>query len=115
MMAPTTMNDLRHSVAPFLRFFGGPIWARNGQPGVAIFAVGNPQQMPLPAYVDALRAQIEPRAPDWFAYKMSEPRSQAAVAHGLTARTGVDWDPADVAMTNGGFAALAVAFRAIVE
>jgi aspartate aminotransferase len=71
--------------------------------------------MPLSGYVDALRAQIEPQAPDWFAYKLSEPRSQAAVARSLTARTGLDWDPADVAMTNGGFAALAVAFRTILE
>lgn len=108
-------TELRESVAPFLRFFEGPIWARNGRPGVANFAVGNPQEMPLPGYVDALRAQIEPQAPDWFAYKMSEPRSQAAVARGLTVRTGLDWDPADVAMTNGGFAALAVAFRTILE
>jgi len=115
MPVSTTMDDLHESVAPFLGFFGGPIWARNGQLGVANFAVGNPQEMPLPGYVDALRAQIEPRAADWFAYKLSEPRSQSAVARGLTARTGLDWDPADVAMTNGGFAALAVAFRAILE
>jgi aspartate aminotransferase len=115
MTLPMTMNDLRASIAPFLSFFDGPIWARNGQPGMANFAVGNPQEMPLSGYVDALRAQIEPRSPDWFAYKWSEPRSQAAVARGLTARTGLEWDPADVAMTNGGFAALAVAFRTILE
>jgi aspartate aminotransferase len=115
MTVALTLSDLRASIAPFLIFFGGPIWARNGQPGVANFAVGNPQEMPLSGYVDALRAQIEPQSPDWFAYKLSEPRSQAAVARGLTARTGLDWDPADVAMTNGGFAALAVAFRTILE
>jgi len=111
----STMTDLRDSVATFLDFFAGPIWARNGQPGMANFAVGNPQEMPLPAYVDALRSHLEPQSPDWFAYKISEPRSQATVARGLTARTGLDWDPADVAMTNGGFAALAVAFRTILE
>ena len=113
MLATTT--DLRDSIAPFLRFFDGPIWARNAKPGVANFAVGNPQEMPLTGYVEALRKQLEPQAPDWFAYKLSEPRSQAVVAESLTARTGLDWDPADVAMTNGGFAALAVAFRAILE
>ena len=84
-------------------------------PGVANFAVGNPQEMPLSGYVDALRRHLEPQAPDWFAYKLSEPRSQAVVAESLSARTGLAWDPADVAMTNGGFAALAVAFRAILE
>ena len=46
---------------------------------------------------------------------MSEPNARAAVARTLTARTGLDWDPADVAMTNGGFAALAVTMRAILE
>ena len=113
-LAPTT-SELRDSITPFLDFFSGPIWARNGQPGVDNFAVGNPQEMPLSGYVDALRAKIEPQSPDWFAYKMSEPRSQAAVARSLTERTGLSWNPADVAMTNGGFGALAVAFRAIVE
>jgi aspartate aminotransferase len=113
--APTTMTLLRDSVVPFLDFFNGPIWARNADPGVANFAVGNPQAMPLTGYVEALRTWLEPKSPDWFAYKLSEPKSQAAVARSLTARTGIDWDPADVAMTNGGFAAIAVAFRAILE
>ncbi len=109
------MDDLRASVEPFLGFFNGPIWARTGDPGVANFAVGNPTELPLPGYVDALRTHLEPRSPDWFAYKLSEPRSQATVARSLTERTGLEWDPADVAMTNGGFAAIAVAFRAILE
>jgi aspartate aminotransferase len=46
---------------------------------------------------------------------VSEPKARIAVAKELTARTGMAWDPADVAMTNGGFAALAVAMRALVE
>jgi aspartate aminotransferase len=103
------------SIAPFARFFSGPIWARINEPGVANFAVGNPQEMPLPGYVDALNRALQPLDKDWFAYKLSEPRSQAAVARSLSARTGMAWDPADVAMTNGGFAALAVTFRAILE
>jgi aspartate aminotransferase len=69
----------------------------------------------MPAYVDALREQLVPRRRDWFAYKDSEPKSQITVARGLSKRTGMKWDPADVAMTNGGFAALAVAMRALVE
>ena len=113
MTFPT--DELRASVEPFLGFFNGPIWARNGDPGVANFAVGNPTEMPLPGYVEALRIHLQPQAPDWFAYKLSEPRSQATVARSLTARTGLEWDPADIAMTNGGFAALAVAFRTILE
>ncbi|HET9458317.1 MAG TPA: aminotransferase class I/II-fold pyridoxal phosphate-dependent enzyme [Candidatus Limnocylindrales bacterium] len=115
-MTVTTKNDeLAASIAPVLGFLNGPIWARNTEPGMAVFAVGNPTEMPLPGYVDALRSHLEPRSPDWFAYKLSEPDAQAVVARSLSARTGLDWDPADVAMTNGGFAALAVAFRAILE
>ena len=115
MTTMSTIAELNQSIAPFLGFFNGPIYARNGERGVANFAVGNPTEMPLRGYVDALRAQIEPQSPDWFAYKLSEPKSQAAVARSLSARTGLDWDPADVAMTNGGFAAIAVALRATLE
>jgi aspartate aminotransferase len=108
-------DRLRESIAPFLGFFEGPFGRYGADPAMANFAVGNPQEMPLPAYVEALRAHLTPLDKDWFAYKLSEPKSQAAVAKTLTQRTGLGWDPADVAMTNGGFAALAVALRAILE
>ena len=48
-------DRLRESIAPFLSFFSGPFSQLNLQPDVANFAVGNPQEMPLPGYVDALR------------------------------------------------------------
>jgi len=103
------------SIAPFLAFFEGPFASLNLEPDIANFAVGNPQEMPLPAYVDALRSSVTPRDKDWFAYKLSEPASRATVAATQTARTGLPWDPDDVAMTNGGFAALAVTLRMLVE
>ena len=106
---------MRESVAPFMSFFSGPFEELNRQPDVANFAVGNPQEMPLPAYVAALRDATEPQDKDWFAYKLSEAASQRTVAATLTARTGMEWDPDDVAMTNGGFAAIAVALRTLVE
>jgi aspartate aminotransferase len=105
----------RASIAPFLSFFTGPFSQLNEQADVANFAVGNPQEMPLASYVEALRQHAQPLDKDWFAYKLSEPASQRTVAATLSARTGMDWDPADVAMTNGGFAALAVAFRTLVD
>jgi aspartate aminotransferase len=109
------IDQLRESIAPFMAFFSGPFSRLNGNPDIANFAVGNPQDFPMPAYVDSLRKHLEPRRRDWFAYKDSEPKSRIGVARGLTKRTGMQWDPADVAMTNGGFAALAVAMRALVE
>ena len=106
---------LAQAVAPFMAFFNGPFERHNRDPRFANFAVGNPQELPLPGYVEALRNAIVPQDKDWFAYKLSEPASQQAVARTLTTRTGLEWDPADVAMTNGGFAALAVTLRTIVE
>ena len=114
-MTNSTTDALAASIAPFLGVFNGPIGTSLTRPDMANFAFGNPNEMPLPGYVAALHQHLEPKAIDWFAYKLSEPKSQAAVARTLTARTGLAWDPADVAMTNGGFAALAVAFRTIVE
>jgi aspartate aminotransferase len=113
--AATQRMRLRQSVAPFLSFFSGPFSQLNLEPDVANFAVGNPQEMPLPAYVDALQRNVVPQDKDWFAYKISEPASQRTVAETLTRRTGMAWDPADVAMTNGGFGALAVAMNTLVD
>ena len=115
IQTPTRRERMRASVAPFLSFFNGPFSRLNLARDVANFAVGNPQEMPIPAYVEALQRHVVPQDKDWFAYKMSEPESQRIVADTLTRRTGLAWDPADVAMTNGGFAALAVAMRTLVE
>ena len=113
--ATPTPERMRQSVAPFLSFFGGHFARLNGNPDVANFAVGNPQEMPLTSYVEALQKHVAPLDKDWFAYKLSEPASQRTVAETLRTRTGLDWDPADVAMTNGGFAAIAVALRTLVR
>jgi aspartate aminotransferase len=110
-----TAERMRQSVAPFLAFFGGQFARLNGEPDVANFAVGNPQEMPLTSYVEALQRRIVPQDKDWFAYKLSEPASQRTVASTLSARTGLEWDPADIAMTNGGFAAIAVTLRTLVR
>jgi aspartate aminotransferase len=112
---PRRLDRWAATVAPFLGYYQGPIAPLLSDPSVANFAVGNPQEPPMPAYVDALRRHLEPQDKDWFAYKFSEPNATAAVARSLAARTGLEWDPADVAMTNGGFAAIAVALRALLE
>jgi len=112
---PPAQQALFATIAPFLSVYDGPIGAALQRPGIANFAFGNPNELPLPDYVATLHHHLDPLSTDWFAYKMSEPNAQRAVAKGLSARTGMDWDPADVAMTNGGFAAIAAALRAIVE
>lgn len=89
-------------------------WARRRfEPDVADFAFGNPHDVPMPAYVDALQRHAVPENKDWFAYKNSEPESQAIVAASLRDFTGVPFEPDDIAMTTGGFAALAAALKAV--
>jgi aspartate aminotransferase len=114
-IAPTHTDRLRESIAPFLRFFTGPYAQLEPDPEVANFAVGNPQELAMPGYVAAVGRQLEPRDKDWYAYKLSEPQATRTVADSLSRLTGLDWDPADVQMTNGGFGAIAVALRTLLE
>jgi aspartate aminotransferase len=116
MVTAVRQTDLlRQSMQPFFRFFNGPFAHLNDLPDVANFAVGNPQEMPLPQYVEAIGAHLAPQDAHWFAYKISEPETRAVVAQSLSRTTGLDWDPLDVQMTNGGFAAIAVGIRALLE
>lgn len=111
----TRTDALRDAVAPFLRFFTGAYAELERDPETANFAVGNPQEPAMSSYVDAIRSNLEPEDKDWFAYKLSEPNAQQTVARTMSNLTGLEWDPADVNMTNGGFAAIAVALRTLLE
>ncbi len=103
------------AIGPFMSFFEGPFAKYNANPEMANFAVGNPQEFPLPEYVTALHRAVEPRRRDWFAYKDSEPKARIVVARSLAKRTGLPWRPEDVSMTNAGFAALASTMNCTVE
>src|SRR3954471_2674928 len=108
-------DALRESIAPFLRFFTGAFSTLEKDPDAANFAVGNPHELAMPGYVDAIRRSIEPQNKDWFAYKMSEPEATSVVARTMSGLTGLDWDADDINMTNGGFAAIAVGLRTLLE
>jgi aspartate aminotransferase len=108
-------DALRETIAPFLRFFTGAYDSLEKDPDTANFAVGNPHEFAMPSYVDALERNIQPQNKDWFAYKLSEPESTKVVAQTMSKLTGLDWDARDVNMTNGGFAAIAVSLRTLLE
>src|SRR4051794_1936008 len=108
-------DALRESIDPFMRFFNGAYATLEKDPDTANFAVGNPHEIAMPSYVDALRRTLEPQDKDWFAYKLSEPEATTVVARTMSNLTGLDWDPADVNMTNGGFAAIAVSLKMLLE
>ena len=93
----------------------GPWQRHQRDPGVADFAFGNPQEMPLPGLVDALQRNAVPRDKDWFAYKLSEAEPQRIVAKSLRRRTGIRYEAGDVAMTAGAFGGLGVTIRALCD
>lgn len=117
--APTsrTIHEIQRVLGPMERFFAERMPALRERFGddVCDFAAGNPQEDALDGYVEALRRWAEPQAPDWFAYKFSEPGAQAVVAASLREHLGIDFEPQDVAMTNASIAALAVTLRTICE
>lgn len=85
------------------------------KPGVCDFALGNPQEMPLPGFSEALQKHITPQNKNWFAYKDSEPKAQAAAAAALRERRGVPFQNKDIMMTNGAFTGLAITLTAAID
>jgi aspartate aminotransferase len=92
-----------------------PYATRASEPGISNFAVGNPQEMPLARFVEALQQNVTPRNKDWYAYKMSERPSQEIVAASLRQRRGLPYEPDNILMTNGAFAALSVALHGLID
>jgi aspartate aminotransferase len=86
-----------------------------GEPGICDFTIGNPHEMPLPAFVEALRRWAVPRDAHWYAYKMNEPASRAVVAKSLRKSRGMAFEPDDIFLTNGATAALGVVLGTIID
>jgi aspartate aminotransferase len=107
---------LSTTIQPFMRFFNHEAFARMmGDPNVSNFAVGNPHEMPLPAFIETLQKWSVPQNKDWYAYKFSEPNAQQVVANSLRYLRGVPFEPQDIAMTDGGFAAIKLALDTVVN
>ncbi len=112
----TRTDALAHAMRHFLGWYADPAFAAAmADPNVDNFAPGNPQEMPLPGLVEALRQAAVPGDKDWFAYKLSEPESQEVVAAALREELGIPFEPADIAMTTGAFGALAAAMQLVVD
>ena len=115
-IAEPRMDRMVASVEHVFSWFMSGDWEKHHlDPGVADFTFGNPQELPLPGLVDALRSNAIPRDKDWFAYKMSEEEPRNVVAASLRERTGIEYRPEDIAMTAGAFGALGVTIRALAD
>jgi len=105
-----------HAVTAVLEFLTtSPQARRQHEPGVADFLLGNPHEMPLPGFVDALRHWSVPQNKDWFAYTINDPKARATVATVLRERHNVPFDPNDIFLTNGATGGLTVALGAVVD
>lgn len=118
MNQPTSkhIQSLLHASAPIIRFATSALFMENvGKPGLNDFAFGNPHDMPVPGFAEALARWSVPQNKDWFAYKMNEPAAQKIVAESLRAWRGISVGAQDIFLTNGAFAALSVALGAILD
>jgi aspartate aminotransferase len=111
----TRVHRAADAAAPINRFLESPLANRPSGPGVANLLFGNPQEMPLEGFVEALRSRSQPQHKDWFAYTVWHPAAQEAVAGGLRARLDAPFDAADVVMTTGAFGGLSLLLTALVE
>ena len=106
-------SDAFRVVADFV--FASRYGDRRGDPHIADFTFGNPQEMPLPGLVAAIREQAIPQNKDWFAYKTSEEAPQTFLAERLSQELELPFEPLDVALTSGAFAAISAAFHLLLD
>ncbi|HYU56505.1 MAG TPA: aminotransferase class I/II-fold pyridoxal phosphate-dependent enzyme, partial [Actinomycetota bacterium] len=118
MSRPTSrlIDEIARDYRYLFAFMQESAWARRqGDPGICDFVVGNPHEMPVPEFAQALARAAVPRDKDWFAYKLSEPPAVEAVRATLRRSHGLDVEHHDVLMTSGAFAGLAAVLRAVVD
>jgi aspartate aminotransferase len=102
--------------SPLIRFMNTSLWARRREVrDLCDFTFGDPQDLPLAGYVDALRRALPPHDKDWYAYKENEPEARAVVAASLRARRSVPFEEEDIFLTSGAFPAIAAALAAVVD
>jgi aspartate aminotransferase len=104
------------SMESFLWFTNESPYARLvDKPGVFDFALENPDEMPLPHSDKLFKNWRPPPNKEWLAYKPNELASKEIIADALRYRLGVSFSPEDIQMTNGAFAAISVALKALID
>ena len=96
-------------------YFTSRYGERRSEPGISDFTFGNPHEMPLPEIVASIRERARPLDKNWFAYKTSEEDPQAFLAERVGRELALDFEPGDIALTAGAFAAIMVAFHQILD
>jgi aspartate aminotransferase len=96
-------------------YFTSRYGKRREDPGICDLTFGNPHEMPLDGLVKALRERTIPHDKNWFAYKTSEEEPRSFLAERLRRELALPFEPSDIALTTGAFAAIMVAFRLVLD
>ncbi|MGH2530307.1 MAG: aminotransferase class I/II-fold pyridoxal phosphate-dependent enzyme [Actinomycetota bacterium] len=111
------LDRILQGQVPLLRFFTESAWSTRDpdDPENADFVAGNPQEMVMPEFVEALQRWAVPRDKDWYAYKFNEPYARAAAAAALRDRRGVAFEDEDIFLTDGAFAGLNITIGTVTD
>lgn len=113
-MPSARIAAVSHANSRLLNFI--PRWeSLRAQPGTVDLTFGNPQELPIPGYVEALSRHLPPIDKDSYAYHRSDPDARAVVAKRLIEWRGMPFEPEDIALTPGAFGALAVSLDVLVD
>ena len=118
-MSDATVSSRMVAVADEMRAvmaFGQRVLEGSGLgPDACDFMFGNPQEAPLRGLVEAIIRYAEPRDVHWFGYQKYDPSAREAAARSLSQAREQHFEPADIAITAGGFGAIAAALLAVIE
>lgn len=111
------LDRILQGQVPLLRFFTESAWANRDpeDPENADFVAGNPQEMVMPEFVEALQRWAVPRDKDWYAYKFNEPYARTAAAAALRERRGIPFEDEDLFLTDGAFAGLNITVGTVTD
>ena len=86
---------------------------RRHEPGVLDFTFGDPHDPPSEAYVEILREALIPQHELWFAYNFGDAKAIEAATESLRRHVDLPFEPDDVHLTTGGFAAISIALKIV--
>ena len=110
------VQNTLQAAGSIIQYVTDPRWEeRRKDPEACDFLLGNPHELPLQGVTAALQKWAVPQDKDWFAYKMSEPRSRERIAKSLQASHKMPFAADDIAMTTGAFAGLSAVLGLVVD
>jgi aspartate aminotransferase len=109
-------STIMEMTGPIYEFASRTIFTeRAGDPNLCDFAFGNPHEMPLTGFVEALQKWVVPQNKNWFAYKDNEAAARQTVAESLRSWRGIPFEADDIFLTTGAFSAISVALHMLVD